>query len=233
MEIRYDLSFLKEYAKIFGRDNNWLADKFHCGAKFVDKILNGEYKVKKEQLEEIMYEFGYNNYDKFKTEIISQTNERKRNIQVRDIFSPIKYDFNNMNNCDRIIISMLCENKNVSIENAMDFLGLENYDVKKAIKNNILTKNRSFITNEQEKIKIRENVNCNTPTNEIFDYNLMSNKDRIIVSLLCDDMLIYSIKQISNFTNYDEEYIKKIFKTVSSNIDYVSKLDKNFQKTKA
>lgn len=227
---RYDLSFIKEYAEIYGISNKELAAKFHCGIKIVDKILNGELKVKAGPLEEIIYEFGYDNYENFKNGIIKKTNDRRKLEQEQSMYSPIRFDFNKMNNIDRIIISMICDHKKIT-DRHLSFLNVDSINVEDIIKRNILSYKREPLENEE--ITIKEGANYNTPINKIYDYNLMNNKDRIIISLLTDDNILYSPKQTADFTNCDENHIKEVYRTVINDINYVSTLDVGFQKTKA
>ena len=56
-----------------------------------------------------------------------------------------------------------------------------------------------------------------------FDFNNMTNKERIIISLLCEEDLIYSIKQVSDIVQMKEEYVKKLYEQVKYNINNLEK----------
>ena len=216
MEQRYDISFMKEYAKLYHKDNRWLAEKFHCGVKIVDKILNGEIQIKEKPMEDILYEFGYKDYNNFKADIIKKTNEMKKTNELKRI-KEIKKDverqkYNEMKKISEIQI----EKQDNQIINKIEETTPK------------LTYNEIII----QKIKLRENVNCKTNPSDIFDYNSMKNIDRIIISLLCDDDSVYSIKQISKFLHIEEEYIKDIYVKVLSSIKYVNRIEPEKAKTK-
>lgn len=165
METRYDLSFMKEYAELYNIKNEQLAQKFGCGISIVPKILSGELKVKEHAMEEIAYEFGYSDYDKFKEDILKKIEHKKK---------------------------ILFDKK---IEEVKKEKQEKEYRYKKEI----------------------EEMNIYST----FDFNKMKNTDRIIISLLCDENLIYSIKQVAEIVKVDEIYVKELYNKILFNLEYI------------
>ena len=69
--------------------------------------------------------------------------------------------------------------------------------------------NKSFISELEE-----DNSVYNT-----FDFNKMNNKNRIIISILCDENLSKSIKEVATFLNISPEYVKNIYNEMLKNIN--------------
>ncbi len=166
METRYDLSFMKEYADLYGIKNEQLAQKFQCGISIIPKILSGELKVKEHAMEEIAYEYGYGSYDKFKEGILQKIEHKKK----------------------------------VLFNQKMEEVKKEKKEKEKAL-------------NKEKQMDIYST----------FDFNNMTNKERIIISLLCEEDLIYSIKQVSDIVQMKEEYVKKLYEQVKYNINNLEK----------
>ena len=69
--------------------------------------------------------------------------------------------------------------------------------------------NKSFISELEE-----DNSVYNT-----FDFNKMNNKNIIIISILCDENLSKSIKEVATFLNISPEYVKNIYNEMLKNIN--------------
>ena len=77
---RYNLYFLKEYAKLYNLNVKYMSEKLHCGTKLVDDILNGTYYVKDTIIDDIAYEFGAKDYEALKEKILKQIETKKYNL---------------------------------------------------------------------------------------------------------------------------------------------------------
>ena len=63
---KLDMSFMKEYVERFNYSKKKLSELWHCGSGVVDKILNGQVKIKEELLWETYSEFKVKNYEELK-----------------------------------------------------------------------------------------------------------------------------------------------------------------------
>ena len=77
---RYNLYFLKEYAKLYNLNAKYMSEKLHCGPKLVDDILTGTYYVKDTIIDDIAYEFGAKDYEALKEKILKQIETKKYNL---------------------------------------------------------------------------------------------------------------------------------------------------------
>ena len=137
-EKRYSFSFMKEYQELYEITEIDLANIFHCGTKKVQKVLDGEILLKESLVEEILYEQGYNSYEKYKENIenkikrkqeVLRLQKEKKNIQkLTHIKPPTKeekivkksevekpnyismFDLNKMSNKDILITVLLFGN---------------------------------------------------------------------------------------------------------------------------
>ena len=77
---KYDLSFIKEYAKLYNLNSQQLSNKFHCGVGRVNDILEGKLLISETIIDEIAYEFGAQNYDDLKDKITKKIEIKKANM---------------------------------------------------------------------------------------------------------------------------------------------------------
>ena len=77
---KYDLSFIKEYAKLYNLNSQQLSNKFHCGVGRVNDILEGKLLISESIIDEIAYEFGAQNYNDLKDKITKKIEIKKANM---------------------------------------------------------------------------------------------------------------------------------------------------------
>ena len=80
---KLDMSFMKEYVERFNYSKKKLSELWHCGSGVVDKILNGQVKIKEELLWETYTEFKVKNYEDLKEEIKKRLNNLDNTIKNR------------------------------------------------------------------------------------------------------------------------------------------------------
>lgn len=107
-----------------------------------------------------------------------------------------------------------------------------------ALKNNIKKDEKVEIVKPEPKKEIEKKVvfNDNIATNNILeavDFNKMKNLDRIIVSLLCDETLSIGNKEIAEFLNVSEEYVRNIYKEILHHIStLIDKEEESYKQKK-
>ena len=117
--IKYDMSFMKEYVQLNNVSKNILASLWHCGIQIVDKILNGQTKLPDNLLFETLEHFNVNSYEELKYKILLNINNIKEN--EKRLTNKIKQKTN----------EPLIENKILSIESIdenriMEILNVKN-----------------------------------------------------------------------------------------------------------
>ena len=95
--VKYDLSFIKEYAQLYNLNKQQLSTKFHCGVGRVDEILDGKLLVSESFIDEIAYEFGAKNYEDLKEKIAKKIKIKKSNM-IKDKSVVIEKQENKENN---------------------------------------------------------------------------------------------------------------------------------------
>ena len=148
-DIKYDMSFMKEYVQLNNVSKSILASLWHCGIQIVDKILNGQTKLPDNLLFETLEHFNVNSYEELKYKVLLNINNIKENkkrltnktkqktnepLIENKILSIESIDENrimeilnvkNMNYRD-ILITLMLFNKNIdkSIDDIAEFLSI-------------------------------------------------------------------------------------------------------------
>jgi hypothetical protein len=171
--------------------------------------------------------------------------------EYADLYEMTDAQLSKMFNCGTNAVKKLLSGeikiKEPVMEEILYEIGYKNFDdFKQTILNKIELKKTNIKLVEQQKIEMdriqkektkidSSNINLFSYKEEdtiynSFDFNSMSNKDRIIVSMLCDENLSISIKEISKILDVSEEYIKGIYKVILNNIN--KDIDEEKVKTK-
>ena len=129
----FDISFMEQYIKYFDETTAKYCDLFECSPEYFNKLIKGEERATKDNIDSLCIDFNVNNYDELVENIKNKIKDKKLEIMVSKVKKTNKKEEKQKKTYDLRFMNLYLIKNNVSKETFSKFINVDIASVDKIL----------------------------------------------------------------------------------------------------